>query len=182
MTKKREQPKVWHNRIVGYEEVAPDSLLANELNFRVHPAFQQNALKGALDEIGWIQDIIVNRRTSERWGNDQGVETLIDGHLRVMLAMRHNQEYVPVKYVDLEPEEERLALLSLDPITALATHDAQKLDDLLREINTGDEALQQLFDDLAKEAGIVPIDGEAPKIGGAQREATCPDCGCKFLV
>lgn len=31
----------WQNRIVGYGEADPESLLANEYNFRIHPKFQR---------------------------------------------------------------------------------------------------------------------------------------------
>jgi len=65
------------NRIVGEEHVAPDQLLANPMNFRRHPKAQVKALEGALDEIGWIQRVIVNKRTGH----------LIDGHARVELAL-----------------------------------------------------------------------------------------------
>jgi hypothetical protein len=75
--------------------VAPDQLLANPKNFRVHPRHQQDALKGVLSEVGWVQDVIVNVRTN----------TVVDGHLRVMLALRHNEPTIPVKYVDLSQAE-----------------------------------------------------------------------------
>jgi hypothetical protein len=96
----------WKNRIVGYREVRPEDLLANPRNWRVHPKHQQAALKGALDELGWIQNVIVNTRTG----------FVVDGHARVALAIRHNQPTVPTTEVDLSPDEEALALVTLDPI------------------------------------------------------------------
>ena len=100
----------WRNRIIGIEDVAPDSLLANPANWRIHPKHQQDALEGVLNEVGSVQQVIVNQRT----GN------LIDGHLRVTLAMRRNEATIPVNYVDLSPEEESLILATLDPLSALA--------------------------------------------------------------
>ena len=61
----------WKNRIVGYGESAPDQLLANEGNWRLHPRHQQESLHGVIQEIGVIQDVIVNRRTSPEWGRVQ---------------------------------------------------------------------------------------------------------------
>lgn len=58
------RPKAgWANRIVGAGEEPPDQLLANPRNWRVHPKGQQDALAGALDEVGWVTGVIVNRRS-----------------------------------------------------------------------------------------------------------------------
>lgn len=43
----------WRNGIVGSGEEAPDQLLANPANWRIHPKAQQDALAGALDAVGW---------------------------------------------------------------------------------------------------------------------------------
>ena len=67
----------WKNRIVGSGEEAPDQLLANPANWRVHPKVQQQALAGILGQVGWVQQVLVNRRTGH----------VVDGHLRVALAI-----------------------------------------------------------------------------------------------
>lgn len=134
----------WQNRIVGYDNVSPEQLLANPFNFRVHPKRQQDALKGSLDELGWLQDIIVNRVTQH----------VLDGHLRVQLALRNGEATVPVKYIELDEASERLALAVFDPITYMAETDSAVLDALLREVNTGEEALQALLAELAEDAGL----------------------------
>jgi hypothetical protein len=113
----------WRNRIIGSGVEDPAQLLANPFNFRYHPEHQQKALAGVLEEIGWIQEVVVNQRTGH----------LIDGHLRVTLAMRDG-ENIPVKYVDLSEHEEKIALASMDPISALATQDQGILDDLVEQI------------------------------------------------
>jgi hypothetical protein len=41
----------------------PEQLLANPANWRVHPREQQQALAGALSEVGWVQQILVNKVT-----------------------------------------------------------------------------------------------------------------------
>ena len=45
---------------------------------------------------------------------------VIDGHARVALALTRKEASVPVLYVDLSPDEERLVLATFDPIGALA--------------------------------------------------------------
>lgn len=167
--------QAWQNRIVGSGEEAPDQLLANPANWRVHPGHQQEALAGVLSEVGWVQQVIVNRRTGH----------LIDGHLRVALAMRRNEPTVPVLYVDLDPEEEALVLATLDPLAAMATADAEKLDALLRDVRTSDAAIQAMLDQLAQDAGVVPSDAEPPAEFAAydediETDYRCPRCGYEW--
>ncbi len=68
----------YKNRIIGSGEESLDDILFNPRNWRIHPLSQQDALKGILEEVGWVQQVIINKRT----GN------LIDGHLRCQLASR----------------------------------------------------------------------------------------------
>ncbi len=139
----------WQNRITRYGEEPPDQLLAHPLNFRMHPKHQQDALAGVLGEVGIVQNVIVNERTGH----------VVDGHLRISLAMRQNQPTVPVTYVDLSESEEALILATLDPISSLATADADKLRDLLEDVSTGDAALMQMISDMAEREGIVDFGG-----------------------
>lgn len=125
----------WRNRIVGHGEEAPGQLLANPANWRIHPKAQQDALAGVLDEVGWVQDIIVNQRTGH----------VVDGHLRVSMAISREEATVPVKYVDLSDDEERLVLASLDPLAAMAVTDEDMLAKLTEGIETDSEALQALL-------------------------------------
>ena len=129
----------WRNRITGTGEEAPDQLLANPANWRIHPKAQQDALAGALDQVGWVQQVLVNRRSG----------FVIDGHARVALALSRGEPTVPVLYVDLDPEEEALVLATLDPIGAMAGRDDEKLRALLAEITVDDAGLAALLGDLA---------------------------------
>jgi hypothetical protein len=47
----------WRNRITGSGQEAPDQLLANPANWRIHPKAQQDALAGVLDQGGWVQQV-----------------------------------------------------------------------------------------------------------------------------
>ena len=139
-------PVTWRNRIVGSGEEQPDQLLANPANWRIHPREQQQALAGSLDVVGWVAQVMVNRRTGY----------VVDGHARVALAISRNEPTVPVLYVDLSPEEEALVLASLDPISAMAATDDAQLQALLAGIETDNEGLRALLADLA---GNDPKDG-----------------------
>lgn len=128
----------WSNRIVGRDDVPPGQIMANPKNWRLHPKAQQQALSGALNQVGWVQSVIVNKTT----GN------LVDGHLRVQLAMRNKEATVPVTYVELTPEEEGLVLASLDPIAAMAEQDDAMLRQLLAETQIDSADLEKALNDL----------------------------------
>jgi hypothetical protein len=140
----------WRNRITGHGEEAPDQLLANPRNWRIHPKAQQDALAGVLDQVGWVQDVIVNQQTGH----------VVDGHARVAIAISRNETTVPVVYVDLSEDEEALILATLDPLSAMAATDREQLSELLAEISTGDAAVQAMLTELAAANGIET--GEAP--------------------
>ncbi len=131
---------IFRSRIVGHGEEAPDQLLANPSNWRIHPKAQQDALAGVLEEVGWVQSVIVNRTT----GN------LVDGHLRVSLALREGTPTIPVVYVELTPEEENLVLATIDPIGAMAATDKAQLETLLSEVSTSSPAVRDLFESMGK--------------------------------
>jgi hypothetical protein len=99
-------------------------------------------LSGVLDQVGFVQSVIVNQRSG----------FVVDGHARVALAISKHQPTVPVVYVDLDDEEERLILATLDPITALAGSDADQLAALLEGLSSADDAVANLLRDLAPPA------------------------------
>jgi len=134
----------WQIRVVGSGLVDPRALIPNPYNWRLHPVKQQEALEAAIKDVGYLRSVTVNQRTGH----------LLDGHLRAEMAILADIPEIPVEYVDIAPEEEPEALASLDPLAAMAQADPQALDALLREVSTGEEALQKLFADLAEEAGL----------------------------
>ena len=100
------------------------------------------ALAGVLDEVGYIATVLVNRRTGR----------LVGGHLRVDLARVRGEATIPVTYVDLSEDEERLVLASLDPLAAMATTDEAKLREILADVSVDSEALAAML------AGLAPAE------------------------
>ena len=140
----------WKNRIEGYAVVDPKSLLANEDNWRTHPMYQREVVGTSLEDIGWVQDVVVNKRTSEEWAdNERNIETVLDGHLRVLLALQTDQPLVPIKYVDLTPDEEKTVLLTLDPSSALAGADVPRLKELILNVKPVNESMKNFLTNLA---------------------------------
>ena len=147
------QPEgAFRNRIVGHGFEAPDQLLASPWTWRIHPHTQEAALEGLLTEVGWVRHILVNRLSGH----------VVDGHLRVALAISRGEVSVPVEYVELEPDEERKILASLDPLAGMAVTDHAQLAALLQEVRTDDEGLRAMFAKLSDED---------------KQTARCPECG-----
>jgi hypothetical protein len=166
---------MYKNRIIGSGEESLDNILFNPRNWRIHPLNQQDALKGVLEEVGWVQQVIINKRT----GN------LIDGHLRCQLAAREGNKTIPVLYVDIDEAEEELVLATLDPIAGLAATDKAKLDKLFQDINSDNENVQKLISEIAENEGIIPPDFQPVGIDEQGRldqkaKVICPECGCEF--
>lgn len=138
--------KGWQSRIVGEGEERPDQLLANPRNWRIHPQSQQQALARLLDRVGWVQRVIVNQRTGH----------VVDGHLRVAMAISRGEPTVPVQYVDLSEDEEALVLASLDWSAGLAVPDTEMLGDILASIEM--DGVDELLADIAAGFDIDLID------------------------
>ena len=163
----------WKSRIVGSGEEDPTQLVANPKNWRIHPKTQQDALASVLDSVGWVQQVLVNQCT----GN------VVDGHLRVELALSKGEASVPVVYVDMSEQEEALVLATLDPLSAMAGSDRDKLAELIADIE--DETVESLLLAIAEDEGIkapmfdpVSFDGQGRL--DEKKPIVCPECGHEF--
>lgn len=151
----------WDNRIIGHGEESPDDLLAHPNNWRIHPKEQQDALGTVLDSVGLVQSVVVNQRSG----------FVVDGHLRIALALRSGQKSIPVTYVDLSDDEERLILASLDPIGAMAVPDKEKLSELLDSIDREDATIEALAQAIAEDYDA-PMDAPAEVVEDVYTQGT----------
>lgn len=136
---------IWKNRIVGEGVQVASQFIANPANWRVHPQNQRDAMRGALNEVGWVQRVIVNRRTGY----------LIDGHERVWQALQNGDAEVPFVEVDLSPEEEAYVLATLDPIGAMAQANKEQLGTLLAEVQSSEAGVQAMLAEVEAKAGLI---------------------------
>jgi hypothetical protein len=149
-------PVIWQNRITRYGEAAPSQLVANDKNWRTHPQAQQDALEGALRKVGIVQNVVVNERSGK----------MIDGHLRVQMAISSGQPTVPITFVSLSDEEEALILATIDPVTGLAGTDQKLLDSLITDIRLSDlgmdlgTGLNDLLNSLSPDPSLAAVEGE----------------------
>ena len=104
----------YRDRIVELRRIRAGDLIPAPLNWRKHPGHQQEAMKGILDEIGYA-DAVLARETPD------GLE-LIDGHLRASLD---DEQVVPVLVLDLDADEAKQLLVTLDPLAAMAETDTE---------------------------------------------------------
>lgn len=130
----------------------PVELAENPSNWRTHPEAQIAALTDVIAEVGWAGACLYNERTGR----------LIDGHARRKVALEQGAARVPVLVGDWDEAAEKKILATLDPLAAMAEADSARLDTLLREVDTGSEALQAMLSSLAVEAGVVPGDDAPP--------------------
>ncbi len=146
------------DRIIDLRRVPASSLIPNPKNWRKHPQAQQDALRGALAEIGYASALLA-REVPE------GLK-LIDGHLR---AETTPDEIVPVLVLDVDEKEADKLLATFDPLSAMAEADSAKLDELLKSIETESPALQEMLDKLsADQPAMLPEPGG----GGDEFDAT----------
>lgn len=127
------------NRIVNYGVKPADEFTAHPLNARMHPQFQRDVMKAALQTVGFVAPIIESLHTG----------FLLDGHERVWQGLQNKNANIPYVVVDVTEDEEAYILATFDPITSLAHYDSQKLDELLRDVQSDDAAIQQMLSDLA---------------------------------
>ena len=165
------------NRIVKRERILGSDLVQNERNWRKHPSSQVDAMRGVLNEIGQVGELLAYY--SERNG---GKLTLIDGHLR---SKEFADERWDVAITDLDDAEADKLLVVYDPLSALAEADAGKLDALLREVQTGSESLAGMLAKIAEDTGITPPDFQPTSADEQGRldeksKVCCPECGAEF--
>lgn len=131
--------------------MTPAELAENPANWRTHPAAQIDALTGAIAEVGWAGACLFNERTNR----------LVDGHARRKVAIDQRTDKIPVLVGNWTDEQEKKILATLDPLSAMAEANKEKLDALLKEVQTSSPAMQAMLDNLGKESGL---GGGAPDI------------------
>ena len=110
-------------------------------NWRLHPAGQQAALAGVLEEIGQAAALLVYHSAR------QGGLCVIDGHLRKSLDAEATW---PCLVLDVTDEEADLLLATLDPLAAMAERDERALAALLGGLHSDHAAVTAMLSGLAE--------------------------------
>lgn len=155
----------WKNRIVGYGNIPVNEIVKNPNNPKEHPEYQKRVLSGVLEDVGVVQNIIINKRTGH----------LVDGECRYFLAIDSKQEFLPATYVDLSIEEEEKILLTLDETTSLARKNAQIVGDIIKRITTASDSMRDLIDRIARQSHVeIPMSNNGDDGDESEDEETKP--------
>jgi DNA modification methylase len=119
-----------------------------------------DGIRDAIREVGWAGALLYNERTKR----------LIDGHARKKLFAGNGE--VPVLIGSWTEDQEKKILATLDPLASLAEANTDILDNLLREIDTGSEALQNLLASLRQQNWL---DGPQPGLSDPDNIPEPPD-------
>lgn len=147
---KPSKPPGIRDRIKCLRRVPAAELLANPKNWRTHGDAQRSALLGLLQEIGYADAAIARELPDGRL-------ELIDGHLR---AETTPDQKIPVLVVDLNDAEADKLLATLDPLAGMAGTNNERLNALLREVDTSNAAIQEMLTQVATVAGLYDTSGE----------------------
>lgn len=165
----------WRSRIVKTGKILASQVTPHPQNPRKHPQNQRDAVAASFNELGQIAPIIININNGY----------LVDGEERSWLALGQQGDVeLDVNYVDLTEDEHLKALAIFDATTLMAIYDTAILDELLREVNTDEPALQKMLAELAIESGLTPPVVDFKEYDESTADdveyCTCPECGCKF--
>jgi hypothetical protein len=141
------------SRVKELRHVRAGDLVENPKNWRRHPQFQVQALRGALAKVGYA-DALIAREVD-------GQLLLLDGHLR---AATTPDAEVPVLIVDLDDEEADFVLATLDPLGAMAKTDGDMLKALTDAIENENADLARMFTKALTAAGVAVRQGTPPSI------------------
>jgi hypothetical protein len=134
------------DRIKELRRVKAAELRPHPKNWRIHPAEQQDALRGVLAEIGFAGALLARELPD-------GSLELIDGHLR---AETTPDMEVPVLVVDLDEREAAKLLAVHDPLAGMAEANDTVLAELLDQVETESDAVQALLDQMLGDTDATP--------------------------
>lgn len=152
-------------------------ILPNPRNWREHPPEQIEAYKAIVDSIG-VAGALLTRETED------GRLMLFDGHMRQDVDP---DLLYPAIVTDLTEEEAEQALLTYDPLAAMAQANKVKLDALLKRNTSDSPEIQRMMAELAERAGMYGENGgnQPPEEFASYDENIetaycCPKCGYRW--
>lgn len=173
---KATESKPADNPKVIYRRVSIDDVFEDPANARKHGAENLTAIKASLRSFGQVEPLIVQRSSMKVIGGN--------GRLKVMRQLGWTE--VDIADADIDNASAAALGIALNRTSELATWDADALDQILREIETGDEDLQAMLSKLAEDEKLIPQDEpEAPEdFKGVGEDidvnCTCPKCGYQW--
>jgi DNA modification methylase len=154
---------MYKDRIKELRRVKASELIPSPHNWRQHPQYQRDALEAMLSDVGFADAVLVRE-------TDGGLE-IIDGHLRSSLD---DDQEVPVLVLDVNEEEAKKLLLTIDPLAAMAGTDVDALTALLADVTFDAGSITSMLDGLL-EGGFEPLMPKEAFPSAEEDEATASD-------
>jgi len=132
------------------------------------------SLKRSLQRFGFVDPVVVNRRRGKPWKGPERGAVIVGGHQRVRAARELGHKAVPVVYVDLSADDEKLLNLALNKIGG--QFDLPKLSEILRDLRKAEadlgasgfsqKEITRAISDAERElsAGLPPGDEDVPEL------------------
>lgn len=138
------------DRITELRRVPASQIVGAPWNWREHPQSQVERLAASIEELGFF-DPLDTRELPD------GKLELIDGHARrELIDSRIGPDtLIPCVVTDFTEQEAKLANAIKDPIAAMATANKERLDALLREVQTGNETVSAMLTEIAQQHGAI---------------------------
>lgn len=141
---------------VPVEELVPDPA-----NARKHDDANLTAIRASLRVYGQRKPVVVNKRN--------GVVEAGNGTLAAAISLKWT--HVAAVYVDDDPSTAAGFSIADNRSAELADWDTDALDKLLREIDTGDEDLQEMLSKLAEDHDMFDMaEVEPPELASGDRD------------
>jgi hypothetical protein len=130
------------NRIKGHRRVRAGDLVPHEWNYRLHPDGQKDALAALYQEVGFARSLLA-------YELPDGKLKLIDGHLRREIDPDMEVE---VEILDVNEQEARELLLSIDPLVELGQMQEQLYERLRQTTATAQPELEAMWEEAARQS------------------------------
>jgi ParB-like chromosome segregation protein Spo0J len=173
--------------VTELERVPIDDLSFSQYNPRAMSQIELSKLARSIDEFGFVDPIVVNRRLA-RLGFEREALTIVGGHQRVRAAILLGWTEVPAVFVELSPGGEKALNLALNKIQG--EWDGAMLADVLAELRIDPDIDELLtgFDeteiDKLIEATQIEFPDQFPAVDPddlkKSADVTCPSCGFVF--
>ena len=131
------------DRIIDLRRLPPGDLHPHPENWRTHGSDQTEGMAAMLEDVGMATAVVAYE--DEEWGL-----TLIDGHLRAGM----DTDVVPVLVLDVDREEARKLLATMDPLAAMAGTDPAALASILAGVESEEEQVSSLVFDIQERYGL----------------------------
>jgi ParB-like chromosome segregation protein Spo0J len=128
-------------------------------NPRIMPKETMEKLKQSLEQFGYVEPIIWNKRTGNVVGGNQ--------RLKALKAKYHPEQQIEVVKVDMDLEREKALNIALNKIAG--EWDEEKLNRVIKEINETDESLLDLTGLSENELAVI-LDKEPPNLGDLDKD------------